>query len=83
MRHFTEAGGLAKTDHWPQRYNKYNKIYFLTNMKFALSRTTLLRRGLHEVSREEKVSKQERAKPVTPRALTFIEETSCKLVLNT
>jgi hypothetical protein len=52
-------------------------------MKFALSRTTLLRRGLHEVSREEKVSEQERAKPVTPRALTFIEETSCKLVLNT
>jgi hypothetical protein len=50
-------------------------------------RDSLLRRGLHEVSSERKVSAQGvmgRANlPITPRALTFIQETSCKLFVNT
>jgi hypothetical protein len=42
---------------------------------------SLLRRGLHEVSSEGKVSAQ--GVMGTPRALTFIQETSCKLFVNT
>ena len=45
---------------------------------------SLLRRGLHEVSIEGKVSAQGVMElPITPRALTFIQETSCKLFVNT